>query len=132
MIREIAFVVLLVIVLSVPVTMFYYDMRNFIVELLGIFMKRGALKTRLLKKLRKQLDRELTIGWNDKYHIIWVQRYYLTTYYDAENNTFVGWEEELTDNLDKAKVFLARAKMKAMEYKIKRYKIEKLTKEANK
>ena len=132
MIREIAFVVLLVIVLSVPLTMFYYDMKDFIMELLGIIMKRGALKTRLLKKLRRQLDRELTIGWDDEYYIVWREIGYYDVYYDAKDNAFVSWEANLTTNLSTAKEFLRRAKLKAMEYKLKRYKIEKLTREANK
>lgn len=90
------------------------------------------MKTRLLKKLRRQLDRELTIGWDDEYYIVWREEDHCDAYYNAENNTFVGWEEDLTTNLSTAKEFLRRAKLKAMEYKFKRYKIEKLTREANK
>lgn len=132
MIHEIAFIIALVIVLLVPLTMFYYDMRDFIVELLGIMRKRDALKTRLLKKLRRQLDREITIGWDDEYYIVWREEGHSNVYYDASPDIFVGWEEDLTANLDTAKKFLRRAKLKAMEYKLKRYKIEKLTREANK
>lgn len=132
MIREITFLIVLIFVLSMLLIMFYCDMRDFIVVLLGITRRRGALKTRLLKKLRRQLDRELTIGWDDKYYIVWKEEGSYGIYYDAENNTFVGWEEDLTANLDTAKKFLRRAKLKAMEYKLKRCKIKKLTKEANK
>jgi hypothetical protein len=90
------------------------------------------MKTRLLKKLRRQLDRELTIGWNDEYHVVWREKDFSDVYYDAENDTFVNWEEDLTTNLSTAKEFLRRAKLKAMKFKLKRYKIEKLTREANK